>query len=62
METFWAFGMFNPSIDPTEEGINHFNWNNLSGPFKEHLTFCDARTEFSGHSHSVDIDHKNAWK
>ena len=26
LEKFWAFDMFNPSIDPTNEGINHFHW------------------------------------
>ncbi len=62
MEKFWDFGMFNPSIDPTKEGINHSNWNNLTGLSRSILLFVTRGRNFSGYSNSVDVYHKYADK
>ena len=61
MEKFWAFGMFNLSIDPTKEGINHFNWNASTGLFVSTLLFVTHGRNFRGQSNSVLVNHKYVW-
>ena len=62
MEKFQAFGMFNPFIDPTKEGINHFKWDTLNGPSRSILLSVTRGRNFSDHSNSAEIDHKSLRK